>query len=270
MSKLNHWFLATLLGASVHSANALDIPEESPYDHRVRSTVYNANDVVQLDSVIGTATHIQLEDDERYLTHAFGDSASYSFAIQGNHIFIKPTAEQADTNLIVVTDRRTYKFRLTFKPTREARALYSLTFSYPDSQQRAREEAARAEAVKQGFAANPRSDYNFSYSMAGDLDIAPVNVWDDNEFTYFKFPGNVDLPGVYLVGADGDERIVNRNTIGKANRIYSVHKVNSKWMLRLGSRALAVYNEAYDPIGVENDTRTTSPRVNRVLKGEDK
>lgn len=69
--------------------------------------------------------------------------------------------------------------------------------------------------------------------------------------------------------ADGNESMVNRNTIGEANGVYSVHKVNAKWMLRLGDRALAVYNDAYDAIGVENKSRTQSPAVKRVVIGGD-
>ena len=70
-----------------------------------------------------------------------------------------------------------------------------------------------------------------------------------------------------MVDADGNESIVNRTTIGEANDIVVLHKVNAKWILRLGDRALAVWNEAYDPNGVRNTTGTASPEVKRVIKG---
>jgi type IV secretion system protein VirB9 len=44
-----------------------------------------------------------------------------------------------------------------------------------------------------------------------------------------------------------------------------VHKVAARWVLRLGSRALAIWNDAYDPEGRRNGSRTASPDVNRVL-----
>lgn len=259
----------SLLAALPGAAFALDNPVMSPYDHRVRSTTYNPQDVVQIDTVIGITTHIELEKGEQYVTHAFGDSASYSFANTANHIFIKPIAEQAHTNLIVVTDRRTYKFRLIFQPSRETKATYSVAFYYPDSERKKALEENRRKAVADGFDKGPRGAFNTNYSMAGDVDIAPVHAWDNNEFTYFKFPGNVDLPGIYMVDLDGNESMVNRNAIGHANGVYSVHKVNAKWVLRLGERALAIYNEAYDPIGVENTSRTQSPKVKRVVIGGD-
>lgn len=259
-----------VLGAASMNVAALDYPRQSPYDHRIRSATYNAQDVFQLDTVIGITTHIALEPGESYIAHAFGDAAAYDFAIEQNHIFLKPIAEQADTNLIVVTDRRTYTFRLIFKPTREARAIYSLTFNYPDTDRKQSAELARQQAVADGFKnGGIRGHFNTTYEMAGDLDIAPRHTWDDGEFTYFRFPGNVDLPGIYMVGEDGEESIVDRTTIGESNGIYAVHKVHKKWMLRLAGRVLAVYNENYDPVGVENTTGTQSPAVKRVVIGGD-
>ena len=101
--------------------------------------------------------------------------------------------------------------------------------------------------------------------MSGDLDLAPVNAWDDREFTYFKFPGQRDIPAIYMVDPDGNESIVNRHTTGPANEIVVVHKVSARWVLRLGKRALAVRNDAHDPGGRRNVSRTASPDVDRVL-----
>lgn len=262
-------FTFALVASCALPAFALDYPAASPYDHRIRSTTFNKNDVVQIDSVIGITTHIEFEPGENYVTHAFGDSASYSFAQSLNHVFIKPVAEQADTNLIIVTDRRTYNFRLIFRPTREAKALYSLSFAYPDTAHKKSLEELRKQTVADGFKQGPRGRYNVNYDVSADLDIAPLHVWDNNEFTYFEFPGNVDLPGIYLVDADGNESMVNRNTIGESNHVYSVQKVNPRWHLRLGDRVAVIYNNAFDPIGVENKSRTQSPKVKRVVVGED-
>lgn len=258
--------LALLVAATTTSALALDEPRSSRFDNRIRYTVYNPRDVVQLDAVIGIATHIVLEEGERYVTHAFGDAQAWSFAVEGHHVFIKPRAENAETNLTIVTDRRTYYFKLRYWPTRRANAVYGLSFTYPDTEARKAQELARTAAVNEGFGAK-RQGYNLNYTMSGDLDLAPVNAWDNNEATYMKFPGNRDIPAIYMVDADGNESIVNRTTIGEASDIVVLHKVNAKWILRLGDRALAVWNEAYDPNGVRNTTGTASPAVKRVIKG---
>lgn len=253
--------------ASLHTVPtfALDIPTSSHYDHRVRYVTYNPADVVQVDTVLGVATHIMLEEGEQYMTHAFGDSEAYAFARKGRHIFIKPQAEFANTNLIVVTDRRSYKFRLQMRNDRNG-AIYELAFRYPDTQARkAREESERV-AVEAAFQQGV-DNFNIEYTMSGDKDIAPINAWDDGRFTYFKFSANADLPSIYFVDAENNESLVPRTTVGKSNDIIVVHKVNPKWMIRLGNRALAIFNEAYDPYGVPNDTGTASPAVRRVEKG---
>lgn len=260
-------FVLVALVASLHAvpAMALDHPKTSPFDHRIRYITYNPADVVQVDTVLGVATHIILEEGEEYITHAFGDSDAYAFARKGRHIFIKPQAELANTNLIVVTDRRSYKFRLVFRPDR-AGAIYELAFRYPDSESRRSREATERASIEQAFA-QARGGYNLKYTMAGDKDIAPINAWDDGRFTYFKFTANTDLPAIYFVDAEGNESLAPRTMMGDSNNIIVVHKVNPKWMIRLGNRALAIFNEAYDPDGLPNTTGTASPAVRRVEKG---
>ncbi|HGV0688956.1 TPA: P-type conjugative transfer protein VirB9 [Escherichia coli] len=254
--------------ASLHAvpALALDVPTTSRFDHRIRYVTYNPADVVQVDTVLGVATHIMLEEGEQYLTHAFGDSEAYAFARKGRHIFIKPQAELANTNLIVVTDRRSYKFRLQMRADRNG-AMYELAFRYPDTQARQTREANARAAIEAAFQQRVGTYHNLAYYMSGDKDIAPVNAWDDGRFTYFKFSANADLPSIYFVDAEGNESLVPRTTVGSSNNIIAVHKVNPKWMIRLGNRALVIFNEAYDPNGVPNETGTASPAVRRVNKG---
>lgn len=114
------------------AAQAINTPPSSPYDARIRNVTYNSQDVVQIEAVVGITTHIALAEDEEYLTHAFGDAEAWTFTYQLNHYFIKPVAEDAGTNLTIVTNKRTYYFKLNYHPTRETRAMYGLKFSYPD------------------------------------------------------------------------------------------------------------------------------------------
>ena len=250
----------------VSGASALDVPEKTAFDVRIRYVNYNLKDVVQVDTVVGITTHIAIEEGEQYLTHAFGDPKAWEFTYKANHYFIRPIAQFADSNLTLVTDRRTYYFKLNYHDSRSAPTMYGVTFTYPDTKETRAQVIEKKAEVERGFGMQ-RTPSNLAYSMAGDFDIAPVNAWDNNEFTYFKFPGNRDVPGIYMVDVDGNESIVNRTTEGNANEIVVVHKVGAKWILRLGSRALAVYNDAFDANGVANSTGTISPVVKRVIKG---
>jgi len=232
-------------------------------DQRIRYVIYDRDEIVVIEAVVGVATHIVLEQGETYLTHAFGDGKAWDFAVKGNHCFVKAVAENPESNLTIVTDRRSYHFSLRLAPASDA-PTYEIVFDYPDSRAKKEREEARRKEVEEAFAKKPRAT-NLEYSMSGDLDIAPVNAWDDREFTYFKFPGNRDIPAIYMVDVDGTESIVDRHGAGAANEIVALHKVAPRWVLRLGTRALAVWNDAYDPGGRRNITRTSSPEVNRVL-----
>jgi len=249
------------------SLNALSVPQKSAYDSRIRTIVYNPDNVVQLDSVIGIATHIVLEEDESYITHVFGDAQSYSFNVTNNHLFIKPCAENADTNLIVVTNRRNYTFRLTFQPSiSSSKSVYQLIFSYPDSEFKTQQAVKLKDNLEQGWS-EPLDQVNLNYTMSGDIDIAPINVWDNNGFTNFKFLNHQDIPAIYMVDGENQESIVNHHVIGAGNNITRLHKVNAKWILRLGERALAIYNEAITQVVPPKSTGTASPVIERTLKG---
>lgn len=247
---------------------ALHQPNKSTYDTRIRSVMYNGQDVIQLDCVIGIATHIILEEGETYLTHAFGDASAYSFSVERHHLFLKPKAENADTNLIVVTDRRSYNFRLTFCPNPlGSLAVYQLVFHYPETKAKINREAETKAKLQQGWQ-KKSSDYNLDYTMSGDLDLAPLHVWDNQSFTYFKFPNNRDLPTLYMVDEEGQESLINRHVEGAGNTTLVVHKIHAKWIVRLADRALAIYNEAYDVHKDRPTTGTTSPVIQRTVKGD--
>lgn len=233
-------------------------------DRRIHYVTYDPDEVVTVEAVVGVVTHVVLESGESYVTHAFGDGKAWDFAVKGNHYFLKAVAANADSNLTIVTDRRSYHFNLTLASATDAPATFEVTFRYPDSDARKKREETRRRDLEEGF--GERGGHaNLAYSMSGDLDIAPVNAWDDSEFTYFKFPGNRDIPAVYMVDVEGTESIVNRHGAGPANEIVVVHRVAARWVLRLGTRVLAVWNDAYDAEGRRNVTRTASPDVKRVL-----
>ncbi len=256
--------LCSLLLLGFARARALDGPPHATGDERIRHVIYDPDGVVTIEAVVGVATHIVLEQGETYLTHAFGDSKAWDFAVKANHCFLKAVATDADSNLTIVTDRRSYHFSLRLSTATGATPTFELVFQYPDRDSRRKREDGARRAVEEGFARRSGSA-NLDYTMSGDLDLAPMNAWDDGEFTYFKFPGNRDLPAIYLVDPDGNESIVNRHGTGESSEIIVVHRVAQRWVLRLGTRALAIWNEAYDPAGRRNTSRTVSPDVSRVL-----
>lgn len=267
---MRYSFLKFIIVLGITPILALHHPTKSRLDTRIRYAPYNAHDVVQLNTVIGIATHVVLEEGEQYMTHAFGDANAYAFAVEKNHLFLKPKAENADTNLAVVTDRRSYHFRLTFQPSIQSSAVYQLVFRYPENLKKA--------ALEQEFRSESGQKYNLNYAMSGDSDIAPIHAWDNGTFTYFKFGDQRDLPVVYMVDADDNESMVNRHSMGEASNIVVVHKVHDRWIFRLGDRALAIYNESYADCRPQKEhaealpppkhpsTGTAVPTIQRIVR----
>lgn len=253
-----------LLSGSIAPALALDMPKHSKYDARIKYVRYNSADVVQMDTVVGVATHIIFEDDEYYVTHAFGDSAAYEFSYERNHVFLKPKAVGANTNLIIVTNKRSYNFRLSLREVDRAGATYQIGFSYPDTIAKNRREAYEKKALERSFNQSVKG-YNLAYTMSGHTAIAPVNAWDNGRFTYLKFAPNTDLPTVYMINNDGKETIPVRNIVGTYNNIIKLHNTASKWILRSGKRVLAVYNDVYNPNAYVPASGTISPTVQRQI-----
>lgn len=257
--------LATTLSLATNVAWALDTPKASPKDQRVRWVDYDPDNVIRVDTALGIATHIVLSDDEQYLDHAFGDSDAYDLVENGKHVLIKPKADQANTNLIYITDKRSYTFLLEYAKKRTGREFFRLNLRYPE------DEAARtAAAEEKGLVqrALDKSDLAInweSYTMSGNQSLAPTAAWDDGAQTWLRFAPGQDLPTIYFVDADGQEVMVNRHMADEQTIV--LHRVAAKWHLRLGNQVLAVYNEA----GVQArslPTRTVSPLVERVLREE--
>lgn len=253
-----------LCSAVPASALALEPSHASRLDHRVRYVNYNEANVIQLNAVIGVASHIVLEPGEKYVYHVFGDSQAYAFTYKNNHLFFKPTAENANTNLIVVTDRRDYSFRLSYSDNRNSPALYKLVIRYPEVETRQRTQAAQKAAVERSLQATATSMNWRAYTRNGDAAIAPVHAWDDGRQTWLQFSPEADIPAVYRVTPDGEEVITNHHMADERTMV--LHRTSAVWHLRLGKQVLAIHNEAYGTTSVPIHTGTTSPTVRRTIK----
>ena len=257
-------FLALLFAHS--AAPAMEEPTASARDPHMRSVAYAPDDVVVIRTVIGYATHIILEPGEVYRTHAFGDSAAWDFMAEGHHLFLKPRAEHADQNLIVVTDRRSYVFRLLFSPKRRALAYYQVRFRYPDAEAAARRAQQAKAATTQALATPAPRPWNLAYTRAGDAALAPVHAWDDGLRTVLVFGPGRELPAVFAVGADGAETLARPTVLDPARGVVSLPAVGAEWRLRLGRRTMRIFNEAADLPRPAADSRTLTPAVRRITQ----
>ena len=233
-------------------AMALKTPLRSSFDHRIQHVSYNAEDVIRVNAANGYITTIVFATGEQVLNYGSGYSTAWEFATADNQFFLKPKDKEGTTNLVVVTNRRIYNFDV-YLVENPSNATYKLTFSYPEDERDRAAALAKQQALEQKLDApdpniftNPHLK-NCSYSMnfgesSSSKHIAPVQVFDDGLFTYFKFQPNTDFPAIYRVTSDG-ESIVNSHI---EQETLIVHGVYAEYRLRAGSDVVGVYNDKFE------------------------
>lgn len=220
------------------------------------------------------------------------------------NLFIKPTGAGCVTSTVpgqdgkpprsvtqcypnpvaVVTNRRSYSFSFNVVAN-PAQAVQRLTIQSPKPPEPDPATLAMQQKVAMALALAPKeedviqarinlpplvrnADYTVAINETGQ-DAKPVAVFDDGRFTYFHFPGNRTLPGVFRVEANGKESRTNPS-FDPVNSLLVVDSVAQGWFLRLGadpdSPVASVVNNAYDPQGVAPVAGSTVEGVRRVVR----
>lgn len=94
-------------------------------------------------------------------------------------------------------------------------------------------------------------------------DATPSLVFDDGRFTYFEFAGAREIPAIFAHGSDGAPTRVNWHMQGN---LVVVERTARRFTLRLGDAVAGVFNEAFDPVGLETPSGTVSTAVRRILR----
>ena len=285
---------AFVLGAiAASAANAADGQVADP---RLREVFYDPQAVVTVPVKRGVVTLVVLDADEAITEVAAGlggdctkTEAAWCVAAQpgGRNLFIKAkSTASAPNNLAVVTDRRTHSFRFVVLANNDPKApVYRLVVKAPVVRNAtpgrlALRDAAPLialpampppptpqETIAERLQAKAQV-LNSNYSIAegnGSEDIVPTLVFDDGRFTYFRFPGNGQVPAVFHVLGDGSETLVNARM---EEDLLVIDRVSRRLMLRAGSAVVGVWNEAFNLDGVPPGGGTTVPGVQRIFKAE--
>jgi P-type conjugative transfer protein VirB9 len=251
------FFLMALLRSGPVSAE--ELPVAGRADPRIRSVVYNKDNVVAIDATFGTSTMIVLQEGEKIETLALGDSISWK--IEPNHkgdiIFVKPVEKDAMSNLNVVTDKRTYSFilRSNMHPTQNQ--IYKVQFHYPDDEADSKllakaKELAAFPNQKQMNVANA----NYNYGYKGSQVNKPSVAFDDGSKTWFIFDG--EIPAIYSVDGNRNENLVNYHREGAYT---IVDKVNFQWTLRNGAEATCVFNRRLNSSNQPTGSEPNRPQI---------
>lgn len=274
----------TLLIGSAAVAQALEIPSALQRDSRIRVVNYTASDVIKVIGRYRASTQIEFAATEEIAHIAIGDSASWETAPARNILFLKPRLRNPPTNLQVVTiretgERRVYQFELRAVDgdVTSTDAYFVVRFNYPtDDANARRRELALQQAAQRAAANNQLVDTalsvhqqfgarNYRYSAQGSRALQPDSVYDDGKVTTLHFAGNREVPAIYIVQSDGGETLIPWDA-RRGGQFVVVHSVAQEIRLRRGGDVLCIFNEAYDPVGVNPGTGTTSASVERVVQ----
>ncbi|TNV13756.1 P-type conjugative transfer protein VirB9 [Brucella pecoris] len=267
------------LASSVPNVLALEIPTTASQDSRVRFVSYQPYNITRIIGSLRSSVQVEFAREEEIAHVALGNSVAWEVAPAGNILFLKPRENQPVTNISVVTTRRdgsTRSYQMELK-VREGsvevgeNTYFYVKFRYPqeEAEQRRQQAAAQARTVQAKDADDVLSLHeaygprNWRYSAQGAEALEPQSVYDNGKITTFSFAGNQEMPAIYMENSDGSETLVPKTVDGN---LVMVHALSRKFILRRGKDVLCVFNEAYDRIGINPATNTTSPSVERIVK----
>lgn len=221
------------------------MPSTNGYLNAIQTYPFMEGALYQLYAAPGKVTDIMLQAGETLNTVSagdtlrwiIGDTTSGSGQTLQTHILIKPVAPDLKTNLVILTDRRSYHLdMMSYKSTYMA----SLSWHYPQDELlalKARNNQAFAmqdQTVKVDFDLN---SLNFRYQISGDMPPwRPVQVFDDGHKVYIQFPERLDqgeAPPLFISGEEGKVELVNYRVKGNT---YIVDRLFKAAELRLGEK----------------------------------
>lgn len=109
-----------------------DVPVAT--DSRIKTYVYNENDVYLVLISSGFQSSIEFQKGEVIKTLSMGDSYSWSLTPVGNRLFIKPMENNVRTNMTIITNLRTYQFDVASSSEEVGNddIAYVIRFYYPN------------------------------------------------------------------------------------------------------------------------------------------
>ncbi len=126
-------FLTSLVFCSLLSSFAY---AQTPIttDSRIRTLVYNPNEVYELKFYYNYQSFIEFSEDEEIEMISIGEAFAWRLTPAGKRLFIRPLEIAAHTNMTIITNKRTYHFDIRsdeFTGKADEDLVYTIRFFYP-------------------------------------------------------------------------------------------------------------------------------------------
>ena len=229
-------------------------------DSRIKTIVYNPNEVIELTFHYGFQSFIEFEEDEEIEVISLGESFPWKITPVGKRMFIRPLQINTNTNMTVITSKRTYMFQLSadsYEGKGDEELIYSVRFFYPDTSNSKTPQFNNAKYSSSASSLSPNTQeeeesvldnfkrgtvLNFDYSMTGENgSIGLLKAFDDGINTYFEFSDQSFIPVIHKVNLDGSEEIVKYFRDGP---YIVVNTVQLQFSLRVTGHVLCVFNNS--------------------------
>lgn len=240
-------------------------------DSRIRTLVYNPNEVYELKFYYGYQSFIEFADDEEIEMISIGEAFAWRLTPAGKRLFVRPLEIAGHTNMTIISNRRTYHFDIRsgeYDGKADEELVYTVRFFYPQIGQplpipprlNMPNVAAVPVPIQKSVIKTPiprtrvdeelpgiidknpeKKNLNFDFSLAGKSDnITPLKVYDDGRETFFQFSNdNLIVPSINLVDAHGSEQPLNYII---RDGYVVVPTLGRQFTLRLADSLLCIYN----------------------------
>lgn len=245
------------LSLNISQAKINDIP--TTIDSRIKTIVFNPNEVIELTFHYGFQSFIELNEDEEVSVISLGEAYPWKITQVGKRIFIRPTQINANTNMTIITSKRIYMFQLksdSYEGKGDEELIYSVRFFYPDGTSKIpsvsgleysnmRNLGDKSEDELNNVLSNFKRGtvLNFDYSMTtnGNKVIKVLKVFDDGINTYFEFADRTVIPAIYIVDLNGKETNVKYIVDGP---YVVVSGVRMQFSLRITDNIVCIFNNS--------------------------
>ncbi len=254
--------------------NVLAYTGETPVniDSRIKTLIYNPNEIYTLNLKMGFQSIIEFSIDESVELISIGDPYPWKLTPIDRRLFIKPIQIGTRTNLTVITNKRTYLFDIisdTTSSNNDFDVIHVVRFFYPqtpidkskyslnnylsdkegtmmqnlmDSQGLENESTGNTTLKNSSTEKNiKRVAVNLNYSFVGEYnEITPIEIFDDRNDTFFRFKSNNNSPKIYSISKTGRRKLLKQKIIGDFIVVPGVH---TKFHIKHGVYENYIYND---------------------------
>jgi P-type conjugative transfer protein TrbG len=217
-------------------------PQSSAFSEARQVYAYAEGAIYELNAATDRVSTLLLEPGEAVTAIAAGDTsrwmvtetASELEALPRTVVLVKPLAANVETNIVIVTDRRTYLIEARAAAGRAYAAEIAWAYAGPETTS-SREADAEFTAYRIRIVRGTRPRW------------APVRVTDDGRRTIIEFSPDVaatELPPLFVLTGEGAE-LVNYRVDGTR---YIVDRIFDRAELRLGVRAPTIVRIERQPV----------------------